>query len=256
MGKGGRPRKNGERYPSGKLKQVEGMAPALWGRIKANAAKFFGDPRFGSELGCLSASGELTNAQVATGYRIGDIYRRWHRLKRLRDNPKSPSYEQGFGGSSDLAEERMSAEQLEAFEASIRAAETAWRSVDAELSQLPRNIRQAILDLCVYETAVNSMLLRDIGRALDHVALRWGPDWGRQGKGGPRPSLAVVAAKSELPRIAPRRPRVDHSLAALQALAHTLRPDLDGAGLAKVSEVFIALRDREQFRQTKTAPLP
>ena len=65
-----------------------------------------------SELARLSVHGVLTNAQTAAGFRIGEIYHRYHRMKRLRTNPKSPNYEIGLGGSADLAEERMSPEQL------------------------------------------------------------------------------------------------------------------------------------------------
>ena len=128
---GGRPRKPGVRYPSGDLrkKPAEGIAPALWGRIRSIVAKVAGDGKLESEVGRLAFLGEFTNVQAAAAFKVGDIYRAYHRTKRLKDFPKSPNYEQGFG-SADLAEERMSDEQLANFEDTVRRAHQAWERID------------------------------------------------------------------------------------------------------------------------------
>jgi hypothetical protein len=48
------------------------------------------DPRFATEIGRLQLAGQLTSRQAEIAHRIGDIYWRWHRAKRLRVTPKSP----------------------------------------------------------------------------------------------------------------------------------------------------------------------
>src|ERR1700731_3428485 len=106
-----RPRKNGERYPSGKLKPQEQIAPAAWGRMKSDTIKIVLDPKMQSEIARLSFAGILTNSQAVSAFQIADVYQKYHRYKQLRTSPKSPSYEIGFG-SSDIDEERMSDEQL------------------------------------------------------------------------------------------------------------------------------------------------
>lgn len=256
MGRKGRPRKSGERKPSGDLKKRpnEGIAPAIMGRIKA-FAKFFSDPKFVSLLAMLEAAGELTAVQSATGARIGEIYRTYHRLKHLKEQPKSPSYEQGFG-SSDLAEERMSTEQLEAFEAQIRKAEENWLAIDDQLGVIPRNLRQAVMDLCVYDTAINPMLYPDMRRFLD-LAAEYFARRGRAPAGDKTPvNLRVLVARSPtmVPSVAAAPPRVrrpDTATHALEAVVRKLRPDLDADGVAQVREIFTAVRDREEFRRKK-----
>jgi hypothetical protein len=130
-------------------------------------------------------AGALTNRQAEIANRIGDIYRRWHRAKRLRVSPKSPQLEGGFGGA-DLAEERMSGDQLEAFEASVRAAQEAWEALDGAqglFRSLRRTVRAALVALCVEDKAIGPIELVDVRGVLDHLALRW-PE-ARGGRGCP-----------------------------------------------------------------------
>src|SRR4051794_36543529 len=86
MGNGtrGRPRVEGERYPSGKLKPAGAPAPvaseisgALWQRMLADHAKVFSDTAFATELTRLGATGRLTPREVSTGLRIAGIYGRF-----------------------------------------------------------------------------------------------------------------------------------------------------------------------------------
>lgn len=248
---GGRPKKPGERYQSGKLRPAaEGIAPSLWARIKSDAMKAAGDPRLASELGRLSFEGHLTNAQTAAGFRVGEIYQRWLRHKRLRDSAKSPSYEHGFG-SADLAEERMDDEQLATYEAAIRTAEEEWARVDQEIPVYPRELNGAIFDLCVHDRPVNPTLIPDIREALDRLAVQFGHRWrrlGRPGKRAPRP-LNGHAHRDTAITPAIVTPRVDAAVEAVKAIARRLTGN--EAGAATVVATFIALRDREKFRATR-----
>ncbi len=251
MTKSGRPRKAGERYPSGDIKpKAEPIAPAQWARIKNDAVKLTGDQRLGSELGRLSFHGELTNAQAAAGFRVAEIYHRYHRYKRLRETPKSPNYEQGFGGSADLAEERMSSEQLEAYEASILAAEADFLRLQEEMPLYVRELPQALVDLCVFNVPLNPAFLPDLRIHLDRLAVQFGEQWRRQGRRptGVRPltrrPTALREAKPEL-----RPERNDAALKAVESVVRKLRADLDESAIATVKDTFIALVARERFNR-------
>jgi hypothetical protein len=249
--KGGRPRKLGERKPSGDLKRpaTEGVAPALLARIKANVVKFFADPRFATPFGTLAMEGVFNAAQWAAGNRIAEIYHTYHRLKHLSENPKGPNYEGGSGGSSDLAEERMSAEQLEAHEAKIRAAETAWRTVSAVLLSVPENVRQGVLDLCVYDNPINPALYGAVATFLDQMSRRW-PEW-RDKRDNRRRALPTLRSTPLLPTAkttaTPKGP--SPITVTLERVVHAIRPDLDADGIRRVTDTFHALHDREVLRR-------
>lgn len=252
--KGGRPRKTGERYPGGRLKPAtEGIPPALLARVKANVVKFFADPRFSTPFGTLALEGVFTTPQWGAGNRIGEIYHTYHRLKQLRENPKSPNYEGGFHGSSDLAEERMSKTQLEAHEAKITAAEAAWRTVDSALASVPRNVREGVIELCVNDRSVNPALYGGIARFLDQMSLRWPEARDRRTDTKRRvlPTLrsTPLLATAKTTAAPPKGP--DPTTLSLERVVHAIRPDLDSAGVRQVTEAFHALRDREVFRRGK-----
>jgi hypothetical protein len=256
MAKGGRPRKPGERYPSGDLKpKGEAIAPAVWARIKADAVRITKDERLGTELGRLSFHGELTNAQTAAGFRVAEIYRRYHRLKRLRDTAKSPTFQGGSSGSADLAEERMDAEHLEAHEDSIRAAEADWKRLQEELPLYLREIPDALIELCVFDRPLSPVLLPDIRIALDRLATAFGDQWRRQGRGskGTRPLLrkAATAGPDRSAIFAPRG-GPDPNVQAVEAIARKLR--LDETGVAAVRETFMALVARARYRRRSQTP--
>lgn len=256
---GGRPRGTGERYPSGDLKPKrpggEPISPALWQRMKAQWTKIFNDAGHGSEVGRLSFDGELTNAQTAAAFRIGEIYRKYHRFKQLRDTAKSPSYQQGFGGSSDLAEERMTAEQLAAFEGNIRKAEADWAKVDGALAaaHIPRPLRQAIIDICVFDTPTNPLFYPAIRYFLDQMVLRWAERFDdidkRINMNGRRMG---IPNRPVIERVVPAKPkRPDTITPTFEAVVRKLRPDLDDKGIRLATETFTAMRDRAVYRLAK-----
>lgn len=248
----GRSRKPGPRQPDGRLRpqRNEGIPPALLGRVKNWVAKLMGDAKWASRVGELSWVGELTNAQTASAFRIGEVYRRYHRFRGERAAAKSASLEHGFG-SAELAFERMSEDEIEGFEAAERAAKAAWEAIDAELATVPRNVRQAVLDVCVFDTCINPMLYHDLRLFLDHMTKHWGEDWKRAGRGRnvafrslPKPKLV---SQNATPKRGPMV-RWDAIAPAYEATLKILRPDLDHEGLKKASETFLALADRQLSR--------
>lgn len=254
MSKRGRPKQAGERYPSGDLKPYNGaVSPAIWARMKNDGIKVVNDPRLGDQVGRLSFHGILSNAQTAAAFRVGDVFRRYHRAKRLRVNAKSPNYEQSFG-SADLAEERMSEEQLEQHEASIRSATEAWEHLDGKEGLFRRfkpDLRKALIDLCVLDQPVNPTLYNDIRSVLDHLAVRWNDHFRQADKLAHAKSiLNRSSASPELLRAqAPKRQ--DSMMRALEQVVRKLRKDLDEDGVATVKQTFLALVDRDRFNSGK-----
>ncbi len=220
--------------------------------MKNDTIKLLLDPKLGTEVGRLAAAAILTHAQAATGWRVGEIYAKWHRLKGLRTSAKSPDFEQGFG-SADLAEERMSDEQLERFEAAIKAAESDWRLVDTLLTEINREVRKAVLDLCVEDRAISPGMYRHVRQVFGSLSLQWSQnkDWKKKAPAARSRSLKQTVASIEvLQAEVPRRE--DPGMKALVLIARKLRPDLDADGIIRVKETWAALRDRERFRQKGT----
>jgi hypothetical protein len=106
--KRGRPRAEGDRYPSGKLKpkqqpiidfQSAPMTGSMWQRLVSNAGDVFNDQGLATEITCLGATGKLTPAEVATGIRAG-IYGRYEYYQRIKRTTASPYYVREFISSS------------------------------------------------------------------------------------------------------------------------------------------------------------
>jgi hypothetical protein len=229
-----------------------------------------GDARLETELARLSFAGELTNAQTAAGLRIGEIYHCWQRWKRLRTSAKSCNLEQGFSGGADLAEERMSGDQLEVTESSIKKAEADFLLLQKELEIYPRNARGALEDLCVYNRAVNCMIYPDVRILLDRMANFFGHNW-RRGARYAKPRVRVEINGAAFVPKAEAKPRGDPARKAMEIVVRGLKPEISEDDMRQVVDDFIAQRNtqealtaREKFREQKderrgrplTAPSP
>jgi hypothetical protein len=133
-------KKPGERYPSGDLKPV--IAPALWGRIRD-----LGGPQLRSELGRLYLHRELTETQAAAGFLIADIY---------RCGESAESAERGHATTADTREDH-------------RAAAGGRMALDRLLSEYAPKLREAVIELCVFNRPVDWTLYPEIRRLLDRV---------------------------------------------------------------------------------------
>ncbi len=151
-------KKTGERYPSGDLKPV--IAPALWGRIRDN----FRHELCRSELGRLRFHGELSDAQVAAGFLIAEIYRSGH--------------------SENGGKERRDATTA-AMEGDPQAFQRDRKALDELLSEYPAKLREAVIELCVLDRNVDWKLRPQIRQLLEDIAMwRWGDTQCRQVDGG------------------------------------------------------------------------
>ncbi len=246
----GRPKQDGERYPSGDLKPNKGVAPALLARLK-EVAKICGNPKLASEVSVLGMKGELTNRQVATALRVGDIHNRWRRLMRLRSTPKSANLEGGFSGAADLAEERMSPEQLSDLEEAIRKASDEVKALNEQIPLYPREAAGALIDLCADNQPIASALLPEIRTALNRISHWFESKDGRRRRPvrGVRPLHLHDVKREEKP--VPAFKPGDVMLRAVEQVIRKLRPDLDDDGIKLARDTVATLTARERFRAQK-----
>jgi hypothetical protein len=257
VGKKGRPRNTlADREPSGRAKRPAGydIPPALWGRLKA-----ISDPFYVSEVGRLVFAGELTRAQAEVGFRIRETFQRWHRSQRLRPTAKSANLESGYSGGADMAEERMSPEQIDQLEDETERIEANFVAVRAEIQACPRNLQSAVYDVCVYDVATNPAMYDDLRRFLS----RMGHFFVRGGK--PRKGKKEIAAalggfaQERAPEEAP--PPVDTKMRrvhqswrnAVETVVRKFMPKGSDSEIQGVMRLVLALRDREEMRLKKAA---
>src|SRR5215216_1019737 len=106
----GRPRLNGDRYPSGKLKHANGSgapvdAQMKWQRGWRLAEREIVDRRWGSSIGQLLFFARLSASEAFTADRFTEALGRYDRLKGLpRRVPASPGYEVAYGHGEPSAE--------------------------------------------------------------------------------------------------------------------------------------------------------
>lgn len=143
MGKGGRPRKDGPRYPSGQIKpQAAGITGAQLHRMR----RLSKDPILETQVGRLLFLEELTIEQARVAWKIGEIYGRYDRAMGRRRAAASPSYEVGRGRDTVTQE---SGDEAERSQTAMRK----FGALQAEIRVLwprrPGALRQALERLCV-----------------------------------------------------------------------------------------------------------
>lgn len=266
----GRKREYGAREPNGRLSRrlsnkpdIEPISPALLGRIRAHAKRTGMDVRMASELGRLLLTGEFTIVQTAVGFRIGEIYGKWRSYKRLRDTPKSPSYNASYG-EAGISEDLLLPEQIEDLERRIHDAEDAWKNLEA---QIPVALRGPIQDLCVLSIPINPTLYDNIRWLFGRFASNWKIHGavreheiagvavrGRRGRDGPPLHFNQHEAEEEKikPQLAPppvKRPNFDR-MCFIQVMRKAT-PHLSDDQIKAIYDIQQALKQRAIFRAGK-----
>jgi hypothetical protein len=139
----------------------------------------------------------------------------------------------------------MNPDELENFEIAIRRATEAWEKLDGYLAGLHREVRQAMLDLCVYETVPRVGTLPHVRWTLDQLSRRWAEGWRDAGK--LNRELRLVKQTQRAENSGPIRPK-DSITEPLESVVRKLRPDLDEDGVRQTVDTFYALRARMEFR--------
>jgi hypothetical protein len=209
--KRGRKRKSGERYPSGDLKPP--VPPAAWGRIRD-----LGNPIFRTELGRLSFHRMLSDVQTHAGFYIGDIYRHFGGQENPRKTPAGRK-------SSEKIDRRLNSRQPLLFSAKDMRAED-WRTIENEVDALPKTLRTAVLDLCVFDRAINSRIYPELRDFLDRIARICAAHWARYQ--APKMTFPKRRRRTEA---AAKPSEDDADGAVVEEILSTLRPDLRGVRL-------------------------
>jgi hypothetical protein len=260
--KAGRPAKEGERYPGGKLKSakpaIKAISPALLDRLRTEAVEAVRDARFGSELGRLFMHEELTATQASAGYRLAQIYGRFERFKNMRRSAASPSYMVASSGLDEesieaitpemlarsMAEEMLDPEQLKDLKERIRSSEHSFEKLQNFMRVFPTNVRAAIELLCVDDALTNPMMLENLRVALDELAISF------RIKAAPKKEKLirreVIVEKDRSETVVPDVDRV----VWFKAVGR-LRPDMTEAQLAKAYELTCVLKVREVMERQK-----
>jgi hypothetical protein len=228
MPKPGPRKKPGERYPSGDLKPI--IAPALWGRIR----NFTRDRRLSSEVGRLWLHRELTDTQAAAGFLVADIYR--------------------HSDSSECAKERTAAATSAAGGEPL-GAKGAKKALDDLLLEYPPKLREAVMDLCVLDRTLDWRFRDDIREVLDDIALLqlWSDPARPQDNGISKLVRGKPPGRRHQHKDDEPRPDIDPDVEAIKKVFAVFEPDMDASTKARLIDDFLALRDREEFRQEKIA---
>jgi hypothetical protein len=170
----GRPRKPGERTPIGALKRVTdgGLTPTAIKRIGEDLARGAGDKRFESEVGRLLFLKKLNDREAAAAFKVGEIYGRYERLHARRRSAVSPSYTIGRSGAPELADERMTGDQIAiaAREKRERDVEAAFAALQDEIPAYPPRWRSILEALCVENQHIPEVWLPEVRWMLKRIA--------------------------------------------------------------------------------------
>lgn len=240
----GRPRKKGERYPSGKLKPTgDPVAPAAWDRVRRFVAKIMNDPKLASELSRLAWHKEISWSEMLAGFKLAEIYGRFERLNGYSRSARSAAYDAGFReGGAAIADESLPPEVLQKKIDMERSFVDAFTTVQAALTDYPVKVRDAVETLCVDNLNIGPILLQDVRPVLRELTRVFGVTTrGQNAKDIPAVPRPIIV-KSE---------RVDSDRIAFHAYISTVRPDYDAAERDAAYEIHLAMRDRERFRATK-----
>src|SRR6185369_8223603 len=207
----------------------------------------------GCELSRLSMMGELTLAQTAAGMRLAEIYGRFERSIGRRRSAASPAYAIGHG-DPDLAEDRMTDEQLTQLAETRARARQAFLDLQEDLPVYPPRARALVEALCVEDRPLEPLALEEAKAVLDHLVRAFGPKW-REKKPGPGRPQRSRPAPSEAPRAAPVQAGDTPAKIAYRMALRVLRPDLDDSDIERAyklqTDLQAAISDRERFRQSK-----
>jgi hypothetical protein len=267
MGNGtrGRPRAEGERYPSGKLKPASSSAPApaaseisgaLWQRMLADHSKVFSDTAFATELTRLGTTGKLTPREVSTGLRIAGIYGRAEYYQGLSRSAASPHYIREYisaGVGSDTEKVDMTDALLAAIDEvddREKREQEAVRSLKELQRILPIALRSDTEALCVENIHIGYQQLLAVKEALA-VVDDCLPD--------KTTGLSRKQKRAKRKRIRPMLPeptkaapiKLNPLKTAFLKAQRALSPHLDDGALEGAWDYFSALKSREDFRMEK-----
>jgi hypothetical protein len=161
-------RRTEERKANGAKPQ--GVAPAVFYRIREHGVRLGVDPRLATVIGRMGMFKELSEAEVDAGFRIAEVYGRYEGMKGIpRRTAASPSYERGFG-AKDILLDRLSPDELKRHNKSVRRAEKAFDQVQNWIGN-----QQALIErVCVLNEEPGPIHKGMLAAVLHNVAIQMG----------------------------------------------------------------------------------
>jgi hypothetical protein len=262
----GRPRKLGERTPCGALKRVvdNGLTPTAIKRISEDLARGSGDRRFESEVARLLFEKKLNDREAAAAFKVGEIYGRYERLHGRRRSAVSPSYTIGRSGAPELADERMTGDQIAARAKRERDIEAAFAALQDEVPAYPPRWRAMLEHLCVENLHVPEIWLPEVRWMLERIAKAARIPGQKGAKADSRVGkVHYTVQRGTLSGTSSTVNRTNgtgnHSIVPRQSddrdawltVARRMRPDLDEVSLLEAYRFQGALRDRAVFMRER-----
>lgn len=131
---------------------------------------------YGHALGLWFTRGVLDRRQYHTAVKMAGVYEDFDRLHQVKRSAASPSYLTGRGGSSDVAEERMTAEEVEEATARWVRARDRWADLQEEMKRSPRRKWGVLVSLVVDGCDVKGEFAGEIRWMLNRLAEFWKVD--------------------------------------------------------------------------------
>lgn len=156
-----------ERYPSGKPKPQSPepvWSPTLIKRLKDHGGRVLKDKRLGTVLGIMHLEGVLTESEAEAGMRYAEDVGAYERITSApRRTSRSPNYEGGFNGASQLdidALRRMDPEAADRAENRIRrrrkAVKKRYDAVQAYVPAFPIAVSALLEEVCCNDRPIHS----------------------------------------------------------------------------------------------------
>jgi hypothetical protein len=260
MGNGtrGRPREEGERYRTGKLKPKpvidtarKPLSGAVVQRMLSADAWLYSEANYGKEATRLWAAGQLAPAELATGLRFAGIYGRYEFHNGLPRSAPAPHYIREYIaegiGDADQPKRDEEEDPKAALERRVRTADADFKWLQEVLSTEHRAVMEALFvdDLHVgYHLAKAKTALAVLAEAFRERENQG--DGGKQKKRKKKGKERSGEATIDLPPLAAKPP--NPAKIALQTLLAKTAPHLDDQGLEEAWNIYCALKSREDFR--------
>jgi hypothetical protein len=113
---------------------------------------------------------KLNDREAAAAFKVGEIYGRYERLHARRRSAVSPSYTIGRSGAPELADERMTGDQIAAREKRERDVDAAFAALQDEIPAYPPRWRSILEALCVENQHVPEVWLPEVRWMLEKIA--------------------------------------------------------------------------------------
>jgi hypothetical protein len=255
----GRPAKDGDRYPGGKLKPRQEQPPvdparepisgATVQRMLSADVRRYREADYGKEATRLWAAGQLSPAELATGLRFAAIYGRFEFYNGLSRSAAAPHYIREYiseGIGTDDGSDRSSGEPEDRETREI-AADQAFKSLQDILAPEYR----AVLEHLFVDDRHVGYHLPKAKTALAFLAEHFRDEAKGIPKKDRKRKKKQRSATPASPAPAAKPANLNPAKIALRTLLASSSPHLGAEGIEQAWSLYCALKAREDFRRDK-----